>query len=239
MNEQEGARFRQFVAARLEVVAQRIDLAAKQAGRNLRPVTVVGVTKSLPGGAIPLLAGLGLNHFAENRPQELARRSPLLAKATWHMIGHIQRNKVGQVLDHAALIQSVDSIRILEELETQSAKRNLMTKILIQVNGSREPQKGGFDPDQPGLILEAIKGLANISVQGLMTMAKDTTDPESSRPTFSLVRRLLDKIHSEIDTTKHPLDQLSMGMSGDYEQAILEGATMVRLGGILFAPELP
>ena len=236
-NDSAGMRLRQSVVARLVEVSQRIDHASQKAGRGQPLVTVVAVTKSLSVGAIPFLSGLGLAHFAENRPQELARRAPLLPTATWHMIGHIQRNKAAQTLDHAAIIQSVDSKRLLEELETQSAKRNILTKILIQVNGSREPQKGGFDPDQPGEIIEAIKDLAHISVQGLMTMAKDTPDPETSRPTFALVRGLLEKIQAAIDTTKHSMDQLSMGMSGDYEQAILEGATMVRLGSVLFAPE--
>ncbi len=234
-----GRRFRQSVGARLVEVSQRIDCAAKKAGRDQKQVTVVAVTKSLSLDAIPFLAGLGLSHFAENRPQELARRAPLMPTATWHMIGHIQRNKASQTLDHAAMIQSVDSKRLLEELELQSAKRNTLTQVLIQVNGSREPQKGGFAPDHPGEIIEAIQGLAHISVQGFMTMAKDTLDPETSRPTFALVRGLLEKVHKAIDPNKHPMDQLSMGMSGDFEQAILEGATMVRLGSVLFSMEQP
>ncbi len=238
-NDSAGMRLRQSVVARLVEVGQRIDHASQKAGRGQARVTVVAVTKSLSLGAIPFLSGLGLAHFAENRPQELARRAPLLPTASWHMIGHIQRNKAAQTLDFAALIQSVDSKRLLEELENQSAKRNIQTPILIQVNGSKEPQKGGFDPDQPGEIIEAISRLGHITVKGFMTMARDTPDPETSRPTFALVRELLASVRAAVDTTKHSMDQLSMGMSGDYEQAILEGATMVRLGSVLFSQENP
>lgn len=239
MDERLAAEFVESVQNRLAKVRLRIDESAKKAGRDPASVTLVAVTKSLPLDQIPLLANLGMKDFAENRPQELARRCPLLPGVTWHMIGHLQRNKVPQVLEFANLIHSVDSLKLLQEIETQSAKRGRTTRVLIQVNGSREPQKGGFDPDKPGEIVQAISGLRNVVVEGLMTMAADTDDPETTRPTFALVRELLLHIRSGCETTRHRLDQLSMGMSGDFEQAIAEGATLVRLGSVLFAPEVP
>lgn len=239
MDERVAADFVESVKKRLTQARFRIDESAKKAGRDPAEVTLVAVTKSLPLEHIPLLANLGLNDFAENRPQELARRCPLLPAATWHMIGHLQRNKVPQVLDFAKLIHSVDSMKLLGEIEAQSAKRSRTTRVLIQINGSREPQKGGFDPDKPGEIVQAISGLRHVVVEGLMTMAADTDDPEQARPTFALVRELLMQIRPECDITRHRLDRLSMGMSGDFEQAIAEGANMVRLGSILFAPEAP
>ena len=239
MDDRAIADFVESVKKRLGQVRLRIEESARKAGRDPASVTLVAVTKSLPIEQIPLLAGLGMDDFAENRPQELARRRPLLLDAKWHMIGHLQRNKVPQVLDLADLIHSVDSLKLLREIEAQSAKRGRATRVLIQVNGSREPQKGGFDPDKPGEIVDAISQLRHVAVEGLMTMAADTDDPETTRPTFALVRELLSQIQSQCDTTRHRLDRLSMGMSGDFEQAIAEGATLVRLGGVLFAPEGP
>jgi pyridoxal phosphate enzyme (YggS family) len=174
VDERVAADFVESVKKRLTQARFRIDESAKKAGRDPAEVTLVAVTKSLPLEHIPLLDNLGLNDFAENRPQELARRCPLLPAATWHMIGHLQRNKVPQVLDFAKLIHSVDSLKLLGEIEAQSAKRSRTTRVLIQINGSREPQKGGFDPDKPGEIVQAISGLRNVVVEGLMTMAADT-----------------------------------------------------------------
>lgn len=231
------AEFVEGVQTRLAQVRLRIAESARKTGRDPASVTLVAVTKSLPQEQIPLLAGLGLDDFGENRPQELARRQPLLPRATWHMIGHLQRNKVPQVLDFATLIHSVDSLKLLQEIEIQSGKRGRTTRVLIQVNGSREPQKGGFDPDKPGEIVQAISGLRHVAVEGLMTMAADTDNPEEARPTFALVRELLNQIRPGCDLKRHRLDRLSMGMSGDFEQAIAEGATLLRLGSVLFAPE--
>ena len=239
MDERAAAEFVAEVKKKMALARLRMDESARKAGRDPASVTLVAVTKSLPLDHIPYLANLGLEDFAENRPQELARRCTLLPGSTWHMIGHLQRNKVPQVLDFASLIHSVDSLKLLREIEVQSSKRSRTTRVLIQVNGSREPQKGGFDPDQPGEIVQAISGLRHVQVEGLMTMAADTEFPEETRPTFGLVRELLKQIRSESDTNRHPLDKLSMGMSGDFEQAIAEGATHVRLGSVLFAPGAP
>jgi len=232
--------FRRLVRTRLGEVSVRIAVAAKKSGRTGGDVTLIAVTKSLPFERIGELRGLEISHFGENRPQDLARRQPLLPDASWHMIGHLQRNKVAQTLAHASLIHSVDSLRLLEEMEKESAKRSAKnetastTKVLLQINGSREPQKGGFEPEELSLLRATIPSLKHVQVQGLMTMAAFSDDPETARPAFALVRSLRDRLAQQVGSAFHPLDQLSMGMSQDYEVAIEEGATMVRVGTALF-----
>lgn len=230
--------FRALVRNRLHEVMGRIAAAATKVGRNPADVTLVAVTKSLPLEKIPFLNGLGMNHFGENRPQELCRRQPLVPEGSWHLIGHLQRNKVAQSLPHTFLFHTMDSLRLLQELEKEAGKSQKAVQALIQVNGSREPQKGGFSPEEvPGLV-PVLSELKWVRVHGLMTMAADTDDPETTRPTFALVRGILNDLKACLHQTNHPLNQLSMGMSGDYEVAVEEGATLVRVGSALFgAPQ--
>lgn len=222
------------VRSRLIRVRQAIDQATVRSGRPTGSVTLVAVTKTVPFELVPALKWLDLTDCGENRPQELARRQVLWPEVRWHLIGHLQRNKVPQALAHAGLIHSIDSIRLLEEVEKEAAKKGQSARILLQVNGSREPQKGGFEPEELPTFVPRLNSLKNTRIEGLMTMAAFTEDPETTRPTFQLVRTLASELKPMLDPNRHTMDQLSMGMSGDYEVAIEEGATLVRVGSALF-----
>jgi pyridoxal phosphate enzyme (YggS family) len=221
---------------RIGVVEERLCSACRRAGRERSSVTLVAVTKSAPDAVLPLLAELGLYHLGENRPQELWRKSELLAPQPslhWHLIGHLQRNKIDRTLPLVHLIHSVDSPRLLQSLEGAAAARNCSADVLLEVNTSGESSKMGFTPTAIlEMSLQPIP-LSHLRIRGLMTMAALEDDPEKCRPSFALLRRLRDQLAAAISPI-HPLEHLSMGMSNDFEIAIEEGATLVRIGSALF-----
>jgi PLP dependent protein len=214
---------------RLDAVETRIVAACQRAGRSRQEVTLVAVTKTVGNRVAGLLPGLGVADLGESRPQELWRKSQAIAGVRWHMIGHLQRNKVEETIPLCHLTHSIDSPRLFDEVVRMATKLQLRPKILLQVNASREEQKHGFDFEELPELVPLVQK-SPVEVIGLMAMAAYSDDPESARPAFRELREARDTLRQSLpDVT-----QLSMGMSGDYEVAIEEGATHIRIGSTLF-----
>ena len=219
---------------RIDKVEERIRAACARAGRSRDEVTLVAVTKTVSPHIAALLPRLGVLDLGENRPQELWRKAATSREGVrWHLIGHLQRNKVERTLPLTHLIHSVDSKRLLDDLEVKAEKQGRVVDVLLEVNMSREPNKHGMDPEAVAKILEGLHETERVRVRGLMTMAALTDDPEKARPTFAALRELRDRLHQEY-TPLHELRELSMGMTSDFEVAVEEGATLVRIGTALF-----
>lgn len=223
------------LADRLAKVEEQLTAACQRSGRPREAVTLVAVTKTVSADVARSLLGLGVRDLGESRPQELWHKAEVLAPENprWHLIGHLQRNKVEKTLPLVHAIHSVDSLRLIHTLEVEAGKLGRRVPILLEVNASREEQKHGFKPEELPALIEELNKLRHLHVTGLMTMAALETDPEQCRPTFALLRRLRDELRPGLADV-HDLRELSMGMSHDFEVAIEEGATMVRLGTILF-----
>jgi pyridoxal phosphate enzyme (YggS family) len=227
-------RIHEILAERLKTVEARIEAACRRTGRQCSEVTLVAVTKTVGPEIAGLLPSLGVLDLGESRPQELWRKAALLPKEVrWHQVGHLQRNKIQATLPLAYLIHSVDSVRLLAALDEEAGKQNRKTEVLLEINVSGETQKHGFRPDELAGLMEPIADLKHVQVSGLMTMAPLEADPECSRPTFAGLRALRDEWCKQMPPD-HYLVRLSMGMTNDFEVAIEEGATIVRLGTILF-----
>jgi PLP dependent protein len=226
---------RSVLAERVAAVRGRIAAACTRAGRDSADVTLVAVTKTVSPRVAGLMPELGVADLGENRPQELWRKAEALKHlpVRWHLIGHLQRNKVERTLPLVHLAHSIDSLRLAEAVAADGVKRGRRPAVLLQVNASREGQKHGFDVDELLRSREQIDRLP-LDVVGLMGMAAYADDPELARPTFRELRRLRDRLRSEWSPVNLPLEYLSMGMSGDFEVAIEEGATLVRIGSTLF-----
>jgi pyridoxal phosphate enzyme (YggS family) len=194
----------------------------------------VAVTKSASVEAAAALIELGVRDLGESRPQELRRKSAALpASVRWHLIGHLQRNKIEGTLPLVQRIHSVDSLRLLAALEQEAERQERTVDALLEVNVSRESSKMGFAPEKiPGLA-SALRELKRVRVTGLMTMAAYEEAPERCRPTFMALRQLGDQLRSAVGDAQ-PLTDLSMGMTNDFEVAVEEGATLVRIGTALF-----
>lgn len=217
---------------RLREVDERMTSACRRAGRQRAEVTLVAVTKSTTVEVAALLPELGVFDVGENRPQELWHKAAALPSSLrWHMIGHLQRNKIERTLPLVHLVHSVDSLRLLEALEAAAPPTPL--QVLLEVNASRESNKHGFAPEQLTALVPKLTELRHVHVKGLMTMAALADDPESSRPTFAEARTLRDGLRQQL-AVPHTLEHLSMGMTNDFEIAIEEGATLVRIGSALF-----
>lgn len=223
-----------ILTERLQAVEERILAACQRAGRNRADVAVVAVTKTISPATAAVLPEMGVLDLGENRPQELWHKAEVLPKnVRWHMIGHLQRNKIERTLEATDWIHSVDSARLLRALDDAALGRAKPVNVLLEVNASREASKHGFAPREAGELAPVIGALRNVHVRGLMTMAAPEEDPERCRPTFGELRRLRETL-SEILQPPHNLRHLSMGMSNDFEIAIEEGATLLRLGTVLF-----
>lgn len=223
-----------LLAQRIENVEERIRSACARAGRPRSDVTLVAVTKSAPDAAVILLPGLGLLHLGESRPQQLWRRAALLPTTVhWHLIGHLQRNKIDRTLPLVELIHSADRPAVLQALEEGAGRVGRPARVLLEINTSREANKQGFSPDEVMGLAAVLNGLKHVQVRGLMTMAALEEDPERCRPCFSLLRQLRERLAPAL-AGHHRLEHLSMGMSNDFEVAIEEGATLVRIGTTLF-----
>jgi pyridoxal phosphate enzyme (YggS family) len=211
----------------LAAVEERVQLACRRCNRSRADVTLVAVTKSVGADVAALLPELGVRALGESRPQELARKAAALSKEIrWHLIGHLQRNKVELVVPIACLIHSVDSRRLLEKLSIEGERIGRPVDVLLEVNLSREKSKHGFSPDDIPLN-ESPWPYPAVHALGLMTMAANVADPEQARATFAELRQLRDRIGTD-------LRELSMGMTNDFEVAIEEGATYIRIGSALF-----
>ncbi len=229
------------IARRLEAVRERIARACRRAGRRPEDVTLVGITKTFPPEAAAAARRAGLRDFGENRVQELVAKAAALpgeilgGDLRWHMVGHLQRNKARDVVACADLFHALDSLRLAEELDRRAAEAGRLMPCLVQVNVSGEASKFGLDPDQTLAMLDRLAPYENLRVLGLMTLAAPADDPETVRPQFRLLRDLFEACRVR-GAPRVEMRYLSMGMSGDFEVAIEEGATHVRLGTALFGP---
>jgi pyridoxal phosphate enzyme (YggS family) len=229
------AEIRSRLIERLGAVEERIAAACRRAGRQRADVTLVAVTKTVDARVARLLPELGVTDLGESRPQELWRKAAAMKDlpVRWHHVGHLQRNKVEDTLRVAYLVHAVDSLRLFEAIDAESRKRGAAASALLQINASRESQKHGFDFDE---IIRAEPDLVRgrVDIKGLMTMAAFTDDPEQARGTFRELRAFRDRLRSEWNLNGFMIQHLSMGMSNDFEVAIEEGATLIRLGTVLF-----
>jgi pyridoxal phosphate enzyme (YggS family) len=214
------------IAARVEDVMRRVAAACRRSGRSEDEVTLVAVTKSVPPQAILEAAGSGLRDFGENRVQEAAAKRPALEELPqgirWHMVGHLQTNKVKECLRLFDIIHSVDSLHLAEAVSRRAARP---VPVFLEVNVAGESTKYGFRPYELHGAFERIRSLPNLEVRGLMTVAPLTSDAEEVRPVFAALRVLAERLN---------LSGLSMGMSDDFEVAVEEGATHIRVGRAIF-----
>ncbi|WP_418539515.1 YggS family pyridoxal phosphate-dependent enzyme [Massilistercora timonensis] len=215
-------------------VEQNIEEACRRAGRDRSEVTLITVSKTKPVETLQEAYDLGVRVFGENKVQEMADKYEVLPKdIRWHLIGHLQRNKVKYIIDKAVLIHSVDSLRLAQTIEKEAKKHNLTAHILIEVNVAREESKFGIFPEDLEALVDEIAKLPHIQVDGLMTIAPFVPDPEENRPVFRELRKLsVDISAKKVDNVN--MSVLSMGMTNDYQVAIEEGATMVRVGTGIF-----
>ena len=223
-----------MVEKNISEVKKRISEAAKAAGRNENEVTLIAVSKTKPVEMIKEAYDTGIRDFGENKVQEIMEKYPLLpSDIRWHLIGHLQTNKVKYIIDKVCMIHSVDSLKLAEEISRQAVKHNVTVDILIEVNVAAEESKFGVRPEDAIDLCRDISALPGIRIRGLMTVAPFTSDPEENRPVFCALRQLFVDIDGKnIDNVC--MDCLSMGMSGDYTVAIEEGATFVRVGTSIF-----
>ncbi|MCI8599348.1 MAG: YggS family pyridoxal phosphate-dependent enzyme [Lachnospiraceae bacterium] len=223
-----------MVVENLAEVERKVCEACKRAGRSRSEVTLIAVSKTKPVSMIEELLPGGTRDFGENKVQELCEKYEQLPKdIRWHLIGHLQRNKVKYVVDKACLIHSVDTLRLAQTISEEAVKRQMIVPILVEVNVAGEESKFGVSPKDTEDLIREIAKLPAIFVQGLMTIAPFVTDPEENREYFVNLKKLSVDIKSKnIDNVC--MNVLSMGMTGDYEVAIEEGATMVRVGTGIF-----
>ncbi len=227
------------VAANVAGVRERIAAGARRSGRRAEDVTLVAVSKGVAPSRILAAAEGGVTDFGENRVQEAVPkisvlRGQLAGLTRWHMVGHLQRNKVRQAADVFAVVHSVDSAALAAALSRHLASPGRMLDVLVQVNVAGEPQKFGMAPDGLPALLRQVVGLPGLRVIGLMTIAPQAGDPETVRPVFRRLRELRDDV-ARLGVAPS-LVHLSMGMSDDFEVAVEEGATMVRVGRAIFGP---
>jgi hypothetical protein len=225
------------VSDNLRDVLSRIEAAARRSGRDPREVRLVAVTKTVPVGLIREALDAGARALGENRVQEtleklkaLEWRGPDGEAPDWHLIGTLQRNKARLAVGEFELIHSVDSMELAREIDRQAGRRGIVQKALIEVNVAGESTKHGVRPGDALALAKDAAGFQNLRLVGLMCIPPFTDDPESSRPHFRALRALL----SEINGAGIPMSELSMGMTQDYEAAVEEGATLVRVGTAIF-----
>lgn len=225
------------IVENLKGVKERIERAALRAGRDAREIRLVAVTKGVAPERIVEAARSGIDTFGENYAQELREKSDIVEKVLgrrikWHFIGRLQRNKVKYILDRVDLIHSLDRLPVAEEIEKRAERLGTIVPVLIEVNIAGEEAKGGIMPEHLEGFLVEMERFPRIKVEGLMTMPPFFDDPEMTRPYFRQLRDLRDRLRERFPG----LRELSMGMSGDFEAAIEEGATIVRIGTAIFGP---
>lgn len=224
----------EFVKQNLKNVEEKIANACQRAGRDRSEVTLIAVSKTKPVEMMEACMAEHVTTFGENKVQELCSKYEVLPKDLhWHLIGHLQRNKVKYITEKVELIHSVDSLRLAEAISEDAVKKNITVNILIEVNVAEEDSKFGVKVEDTEALIRQIAKLPNIFIKGLMTIAPYTAVPEENRPIFRTLKQLSVDIDSKnIDNIS--MNILSMGMTGDYEVAIEEGATMVRVGTGIF-----
>lgn len=234
MDELDVTAYERFLALRLREIRSRISAAAARAGRDASEVEAIAVSKTVGPEEVLAALGVGWGLFGENRPQELVRKQEALEAAgqpvCFDMIGNLQKNKINQVIGRVRLIHSISSEHLAEAVSARCEARGLVADVLLEANVSGEASKSGFSPDELREAAERVVSLPGISVRGLMTMAP-AGDPDSARRTFSGLRELAEELRSR---TGLALQTLSCGMSDDFEIAVEEGSTLVRLGRCVF-----
>lgn len=219
-------------------VEARIQAACERAGRRREEVTLIAVSKTKPVRDIYEVMETGIKDFGENKVQEMCDKMEMIQQPlNWHMIGHLQRNKVKYIVDKATLIHSVDSLRLAQQISQEAQKKSVESNILIEVNVAEEESKFGLSTAEVIQMVEEISKLPSVHIKGLMTVAPFTDNPEENRPYFRNLKQLaVDIAEKNIDNVT--MSVLSMGMTGDYEVAIEEGATMVRVGTGIFGARI-
>lgn len=223
-----------MITQNYDKVLENIKSACKSAGRNESEVTLIAVSKTKPISDIEELYNHGVRIFGENKVQELCDKYEALPKdIKWHMIGHLQRNKVKYIVDKVELIHSVDSVRLARQIEEEAAKKNVRVHILIEVNVAEEESKFGLKTEEVLDMVTQIAEFPHVSIKGLMTIAPFVENPEDNRKYFNKLKQLAVDIKAKnIDNVT--MDKLSMGMTGDYMVAVTEGASYVRVGTGIF-----
>jgi len=222
------------LAENLDSIQQRIRAACDRAGRDAASVTLLGVTKGQPPEAVTEAGRLGLAFFGENKIQEAKAKIPLCAgRLRWHFIGHLQTNKCRDAVELFEMIESVDSLHVAQEISKRAEQASKTMPILLEVNLAGESSKFGYSPEKLLAELSQINALPRLEIHGFMTVPPYTTNAENVRPVFRRMRELKERAEQALGA---PLPHLSMGMSGDFEVAIEEGATIVRVGTALFGP---
>lgn len=227
--------FESRIGENLASVRARMADAAARSGRTARDVRLVAVTKYVTSGQVRALAAAGCDLLGESRPQELWRKAADLADlpVRWHLVGHLQRNKAARTVPLVEMIESVDSLRLVEALDRAGAALGRSVPVLLEVNVSGETAKTGLRPEEVGPLLDQMPRFARVEVRGLMGMAALEGGPDEARRAFAALRGLRDRLRAAAPGCVS-LGELSMGMSGDFEEAIEEGATIVRVGSALF-----
>ena len=223
-----------MVTESLKEVEKKVEEACKRAGRERSEVTLIAVSKTKPVEMLQEVYDTGVRDFGENKVQEMMDKYEVMPKDIhWHMLGHLQRNKVKYLMGKVALIHSVDSLRLAEQIDQEAEKLGITAKILLEVNVAKEESKFGMMPEEVPEMVEQISLLPHLQIEGLMTIAPFVDDPEKNRPVFQKLYQL------SVDIRKKNIDNvnmsvLSMGMTGDYQVAVEEGATMIRVGTGIF-----
>jgi pyridoxal phosphate enzyme (YggS family) len=222
------------LAHNIEQVRNRIAEAAQKANRPLEEITLIAVSKTKPVELVQLAFQQGLTHFGENRVQEALPKIATFHPEGihWHMIGHLQSNKAGKVVEAFDMLQSVDSLHLAQVLERLAASREKHLPILLEINIAGEASKAGMRPEESLSVAREIAAYPHLDIQGVMTVAPLVTNPEEVRPVFRALRELRDRLRDAVP--QHSWHHLSMGMTDDYQVAIEEGATMVRIGRAIF-----
>ncbi|MBQ8813935.1 MAG: YggS family pyridoxal phosphate-dependent enzyme [Lachnospiraceae bacterium] len=215
-------------------VETRVSAACARAGRDRGEVTLIAVSKTKPIEDIQALIDHGVTQFGENKVQEMCGKEETLVKGlSWHMIGHLQRNKVKYLMGKTCLIHSVDSLRLAQEIQKEAAKADIVCPILMEINIGNEESKGGIPIEEAEVLARQIAELPNLKLKGLMCIAPFVDDPEENRDHFKRMRVKRDEL-AALKIPGTDIRELSMGMTGDFEVAIEEGATLVRVGTAIF-----
>lgn len=223
------------IAGRVAAVEEQIERACAKAGRRREEITLIAVSKTVDAARVNAALDAGVRFLGENRVQELLQKKPLLhlGDAQMHLIGHLQTNKVKQIVGQVSLIQSVDSLHVAEAIERVSAERGLLSDILLEVNIGGEASKSGVSPEEVADLAGAVSALSHVRVRGLMCVPPPSETSAEKRAYFSkMYKEFLDIKSKKLDNVDMSI--LSMGMSSDFEEAILEGSTMVRVGTAIF-----
>jgi len=219
----------------VDIILKRIEESAKKSGRDFRDITVIAVSKTVDAQRAKEAVESGIINLGENRVQELVKKYEELkdTNVKWHMIGHLQRNKVKYIIDKVEMIHSVESLSLAEEINKRAAQKNLLCKVLIELNIGGEESKFGISEDSIYEFLKSMEDFENIKVMGLMTVAPFSENPEDVRWVFRKMKNIFDKI-SGMNYKNTQMKYLSMGMTNDFEIAIEEGANIIRIGTAIF-----